>query len=65
MDSIKLVLAIAALKKWKVHHMDVKTTFMHGDLEEDICMKYTKGYTKESSLVCKLSKTLHGMKKAP
>ena len=38
MDSIKLVLAIAASKRWKVHHMDVKSDFLHGDLHDDIYM---------------------------
>ena len=34
MDSIRLVLAIAASKQWEVHRMDVKSTFLHGDLKE-------------------------------
>jgi hypothetical protein len=33
MDSIRLALAIAAARKWKVHHMDVKNVFLHGDLD--------------------------------
>ena len=33
MDSIRLVLIIAASKQWEVHHMDVKSTFLHGDLK--------------------------------
>ena len=32
MYSIRLVLAIAASKCWEVHHMDVKSEFIHGDL---------------------------------
>ena len=39
MDSIRLVLAIAASKQWEVHHMDVKTAFLHGDLKEEIYMQ--------------------------
>ena len=39
MDSIHLVLAISASKHWEVHHMDVKYSFMHGDIHEDIYMK--------------------------
>ena len=39
MDSIKLVLAIVASKCWEVHHMDVKSDFIHGDLHEEIYMK--------------------------
>ena len=36
MDSIRLVLAIAASKRWEVHHMDVKSSFLYGDFHEDI-----------------------------
>ena len=36
MDSIRLALAIAALKKWEVHHMDVKWDFINGDINEEI-----------------------------
>ena len=39
MDSIRLVLAIAASKHWEVHHMDVKSAFIHAELQEDIYMK--------------------------
>ena len=38
-DSIRLVLAIAASRKWEVYHMDVKSEFLHGDMKEDIYMK--------------------------
>ena len=56
MDSIRLVLAVAASKRWEVHHMDVKSAFLHGDLKEEIYMKQPKGYIEDSSLVCKLRK---------
>ena len=36
MDSIRLVLSIAASKQWEVHHMDVKSSFIHGDIKEYI-----------------------------
>ena len=38
MDSIRLALAIAASKQWKVHHMDVKCAFLIGYLNEKIYM---------------------------
>ena len=44
MDSIRPVLAIAASKRWEVHHMDVKSAFLHGDLEEEIYMKQPQGF---------------------
>ena len=34
MDSIRLVLAIAASKRWEVHHMHVKSEFIHDDIQE-------------------------------
>ena len=49
-DSIRLVLAIAYSKRWGVHHMDVKSSFLHGDLEEDIYMRQLEGYIEYSSL---------------
>ena len=40
MDSIMLVLAIVASKCWEVHHMDVKSAFLHGEIQEDIYMQH-------------------------
>ena len=44
MDSIRLVLAIATSKGWKVHHMDVKSALLHGELREDIYMLKLEGF---------------------
>jgi hypothetical protein len=46
--------------------MDVKTTFLHGDLEEEIYMKQPEGFVvKGKDLVCKLNNSLYGLKKSP
>ena len=42
MDSIRLVLVIIASKRWEVHHMDVKSYFIHGEIHEDIYMHNPK-----------------------
>ena len=39
MDTIRHVLAVTASKRWEVHHMNVKSSFLHGDLKEEIYMK--------------------------
>ena len=65
MDSIKLVLSIAASKHWEVHHMDVKSDFLHGDLHEEIYMNQTEGYISDPSLVFKLQNSLYGLKQTP
>ena len=64
MDSIRLVLAIAASKHWEVHHMGVKSAFIHGDIHEEIYMKHPEGYISDPSLFCKLKKSLYGLKQA-
>jgi hypothetical protein len=65
MDSIRLALAIAAAKGWEVHHMDVKNAFLHSDLSEEIYMEQPQGFMQDSSLVCRLKKSLYGLKQDP
>ncbi|GFS67717.1 hypothetical protein NPIL_379631 [Nephila pilipes] len=49
-----------------VKHIDIKATFLHGDLDEDIYMKQPEGYATpgEEQKVCKLKKFLYGLKQA-
>jgi hypothetical protein len=46
--------------------MDVKTTFLHRDLEEEIYMKHPKGFAVKGKqdLVCKLKRSLYGLNKS-
>ena len=65
--TIRSLFAIAAQKEWKIHHMDVKTAFLNGDLKEDVYMFQLEGFSvkgKEQK-VCKLMKSLYGLKQAP
>ena len=47
--------------------MDVKTMFLHGNLDEEIYMKQPKGFTTKGKkeLVYKLKKSLYGLKQSP
>ena len=45
--------------------MDVKSDFIHGDIHEDIYMNQPDGYISYPTLVCKLQKSLYGLKHAP
>eukprot|EP00253_Pinus_taeda_P007036 PITA_07036 len=66
MNSIHLVLSLAAYFKWEVHQMDVKSAFLHGDLHEEIYMEQPIGFIQtDSTLVCQLKKSLYGLKQAP
>ena len=65
MDSIRLDLAIETSKKWEVHHVDVKCAFLNGGITEDIYMHQPKGFVSNPYLVCKLNKSLYGLKQSP
>eukprot|EP00253_Pinus_taeda_P011895 PITA_11895 len=65
MDSIRLTLAIVAAQGWEVHQMDVKNALLHGDLSEEIYMEQPHGFIMDSSLVCRLKKSLYNLKQAP
>jgi hypothetical protein len=66
MNSIRLVLALVASHKWEVHQMDVKSAFLHRDLQEEIYMEQPPGYVyNDFILVCHLKKSLYGLKQAP
>ena len=52
---------------WKLHHMDVKTTFLNGEIEEEVYIEQPEGFMihDEKSRVCRLKKSLYGLKQAP
>jgi hypothetical protein len=63
---IKTIIALAAKMKWKLHQMDVKTTFLNGVIEEEVYIEKTQGFEVEDrkSHVCRLKKALYRLKKA-
>lgn len=66
MNSIYLVLSLAASFKWEVHYMDVKSSFLHGDLHEENYMEQPPGFIQnDSSIVCRLRNSLYGLKQSP
>ena len=67
MSTIRLVLGMVAVENLHLEQLDVKTAFLHGDLEEDLYMIQPEGFIvqKQKNLVCKLRKSLYGLKQAP
>jgi hypothetical protein len=67
LTSIRFILSIIVAFDLEVEKMDVKTKFLHGDLEEEIYMKQPKGFAVKGKkeLVCKLKKSLYGLKQSP
>ena len=61
---LRIVLALVAMLDLELEQLDVKMTFLHGDLDEEIFMEQPKGYVQhhKGKLVCKLRKLLYGLK---
>lgn len=66
MSAIRLVLTIAAIEKLKVRHLDIKTAYLYGDLDEEIYMKSPDWYDESMNpdVVLKLKRGLYGLKQA-
>lgn len=65
--SIRVILAMVAMHDMELEQLDVKTVFLHGDLEEEIYMQQSEGFEKEGmkNHVCRLKKSLYGLKQSP
>lgn len=64
--SIRLILSIVASQDMELEQLDVKTAFLHSDLEEKIYMKQPEGFIEpgKEGLVCSLKKSLYGLKQS-
>jgi hypothetical protein len=62
--SIITIISLVAKMKWRLHQMDVKTTFLNGVIEEEVYTEQPQGFEVEDrkTHVCRLKKALYGLK---
>ena len=61
LTTIRILLSIVASENLHLEQIDVKTTFLHGDLDEEIYMQQPEGFAAlgKEHMVCKLNKSLY------
>lgn len=67
LETVRLLIALAAHGGWEIHHMDVKSAFLNRELAEEVYVHQPPGYVKEGceQLVLRLNKALYGLRQAP
>ena len=66
-STVKVVLSVAVSRHWDVRQIDVNNAFLNGILTEEVFMKQPEGFVDpaQPSAVCKLNRSLYGIRQAP
>jgi hypothetical protein len=65
LNSIRIIISLAANLDWPLHQLDVKNAFLHGDLNETVYMAQPPGFESKGEYVCHLKKSIYGLKQSP
>lgn len=66
-ESVRSIIALAVKHDLQLHQMDVTCAFLNGELKEEVYMKQPEGFSEpgKEHLVCKLQKSIYGLKQSP
>jgi len=67
MNTVRVILSLAANYGWNLQQFDVKNAFLDGEIEEEIYMELPPGYGEKTAAktVCRLKKAFYGLKQSP
>jgi Reverse transcriptase (RNA-dependent DNA polymerase) len=67
MSTVRTLVSLAVNDGWKLYQLDVKNVFLHGDLSEELYIEISSGFGTNQTIckVCRLRKSLYGLKRSP
>lgn len=65
LPSIRIFLAMCNTFDMKIHQVDVCSAFLNGDIKENVFISLPKGFKEKEGTICKLRKSLYGLKSSP
>ena len=62
-----MIISLASSMGWELHQMDVKITFLNGEIEKEVYIEQPNGFVihEKESHVCRLKKAMYGLKQTP
>jgi len=64
LPTVRTFIALATSKGWPLHQLDINNAFLYGFLDEEVYILPPAGYTKAEGKVCRLKRSLYGLKQA-